>query len=390
MEEDKSTEIKTIDVFVVAGEDSGDMHGANLVRALKAQKPDIQVRGFGGPRLRDAGCELALDLTQFAVMGLLKVLPLVGRFMDVINQFHNELVTARPKVVVLIDYPGLNFILARVARRLGIPVVYYCCPQLWAWAPWRARKIKKLAQKLLVIFPFEKAFFSGGRAEVTHVGHPLCDELSAMDAAETRRSVRSRFDIPDDALLVGLFPGSRRQEVAGLGAIMRDVAARLTEKHPRARFVFSCLKEKYASLIAGKNGWPVLHGPGEPLMAACDVALVASGTASLALAFFRKPMVVVYPLARWKRRLFRFLSTTPFICSTNLLAGRRLINEYFVLPGGENVDHVTQGLSDFLAQEKARSTCRQALAAIGDACLQSGASQRAAQEVLAVCGFNPV
>jgi lipid-A-disaccharide synthase len=370
-----------VDVYVVAGEASGDLHAGNLVRALRARKPGLRARGLGGPRLAQAGCEVSIDLTEFAVMGIIRVLPLLGRFIDVVNVFRAELLAYKPKAVVLIDYPGLNFILARLARGLGIPVVYYCCPQLWAWAPWRVKKLQRCANLLLVIFPFEEACFRGGAAAVKYVGHPMCDELAGIDCAAARREVRAQCGVADTETLVGIFPGSRRQEVAGLAAPMAAAARVLGERHANVKFAFSCFKEKYAPLYPA--GVPVVMGPGERLMAACDCAAVASGTASLELAYFRKPMTVVYPLSRWKQRLFAAIATTPFISTVNVLAGKEIVGEHFLARPGD-LDAVIEELSRFLSDKGAYAACVRALGEVAGECLQPGASARAAAEILAL------
>lgn len=366
-------------VYIVAGEASGDLHAGNLVRALRALRPGLDVRGMGGPRLEEAGCAVSVDLTEFAVMGLVRVVPLLGRFLEVINRFRDELVARRPAAVVLIDYPGLNFILAGVARRLGIPVVYYCCPQLWAWAPWRVRKLRRLARLLLVIFPFEEEFFRGGAAAVKYVGHPICDALAAIDRAAAARELRARCGAGDGETLVGLFPGSRRQEIAGLVAALSETARILGGRHAGVKFAFSCLAESRASMFPA--GFPVITGPGERLMAACDAAMVASGTATLELAFFRKPMTVVYPAARWKQKLFKALSTTPRISTVNLLAGTDIVGEHLIAHR-EDVAAAADDLSRLLGDAEARRACERSLAEIADRYLLPGASARAAAEIL--------
>lgn len=366
-------------IYIVAGEASGDLHAANLVRALQALRPGIETRGMGGPRLAETGCAVSVDLTEFAVMGLVRVVPLLGRFLEVINRFRDELAARRPAAVVLIDYPGLNFILAGVARRLAIPVVYYCCPQLWAWAPWRVRKLQRLARLLLVIFPFEEEFFRGGAAAVKYVGHPICDALAAIDRGAAARELRARCGVGHGETLVGSFPGSRRQEVAGLVGAMAAAARNLAGRHAGVKFAFSCLAESRAAMFP--SGLPVITGPGEPLMAACDAAMVASGTAALELAFFRKPMTVVYPLAGWKQTLFRAFTTTPFISTVNLLAGEEVVGERFIARPAD-VAAAADDLSRFLGDAEARRACERALAEIADKYLLPGASARAAAEIL--------
>ncbi len=377
------------DLLIVSGEASGHLHAYNLAKELKSRRPGLRIAAFGTPRMEEAGCELACDISQLAVMGVKKVLPLLGRFIDVINSFRRQLLTAPPKAVVLIDYPGLNFLLARTARHYGVPVIYYCCPQLWAWAPWRAKKIKKNADELLVIFPFEQPFFAGGHAASMYVGHPLCDELSQLDRTTLRAQVRSEFGIKDTELLLGLFPGSRKQEVAGLGPFMVKAAAQLAEGRPRAHFAFSLLDRENEPLLFGgeeddgaqkaieTDRLHTFYGSGEPLMAACDAAIVASGTASLELAYFAVPMTVVYPLSKWKQRMFHLLKTTPFISSTNILAGRELVKESLI-NNEEDFAAVVAEMARLLDRAEAREECAGALRELGRKYLQSGATKRAA------------
>ena len=220
-------------IYIVAGEASGDLHAANLVRALQALRPGIETRGMGGPRLAETGCAVSVDLTEFAVMGLVRVVPLLGRFLEVINRFRDELAARRPAAVVLIDYPGLNFILAGVARRLAIPVVYYCCPQLWAWAPWRVRKLQRLARLLLVIFPFEEEFFRGGAAAVKYVGHPICDALAAIDRGAAAREHTEYSRSPRTAATAGAKPA--RIAVTNCHVDMREFALYAPVLAPKER-----------------------------------------------------------------------------------------------------------------------------------------------------------
>jgi len=374
-----------LELYIVAGEPSGDLHGGNLVKALRRLRPELRVRAFGGPRLRAAGAELSADLMQLSIVGVEGIAHHLGTFFDLLDRFRRDLLERRPQVVILIDYPGLNFILAKVARRLGVPVVYYCCPQLWAWAPWRVKKIRKLARLLLVIFPFEVPFFSGGPAEVVYVGHPLGDELVRFPAGETRAEVRRELGVGEKELLVGLFPGSRRQEIAGLSAFMGRAALELRKRAPGLKFAFSCLEDRFRSLLPARGPWNVLGGPGERLMAASDLALVASGTASLELAYFGVPSVVVYPVPKWQQRCFNLFRTTPFISTVNILNRGELIPERLVSGRKSELREVVELLWPYVKDPGARKAGSERLREVTSEVLAPGASSKAAACIAAFC-----
>ena len=172
-------------VFIVAGEDSGDLHAANLIAEMAAVAPEVRFEGFGGPRMAQAGCQLHADILHLATMGF-SFLGNLRAFLTLVWRFHQILSRRPPDVLVLVDLPGFNFVLARLARWRGVRIVYYICPQIWAWGPWRRRKILRLTDLLLVIFPFEESFYRSARGRVVHVGHPLADELErAPDRTST-------------------------------------------------------------------------------------------------------------------------------------------------------------------------------------------------------------
>ncbi|MBN1418754.1 MAG: lipid-A-disaccharide synthase [Planctomycetes bacterium] len=372
------------DIFIVAGEPSGDLHAANLARAIRRLAPGVRLRGMGGPRMAEAGVDLRVDLTATTVMGVWRVLAGIAHFLGLVRRFRLEIERDPPDGVVLVDYPGLNFALARTAAHCGIPCAYYVCPQLWAWAPWRVRKTQRLFDLLLVIFPFEEAFFSGGRARVRYVGHPLFDELRALDPDGGTR-IRRELGIAGGESILGIFPGSRAQEVSSLVPTLLPAAERIARAVPSCRPVISCHRSALRPAIEEglrrrRLGFPIVEGSAHPLMQASDIALVASGTATLELAYFETPMVVLYRIAPFERRVFElFIRTSPFISTVNILSGRRIVPEEVL--DRDRPEWVARLAIPLARPGEARERCVEGLSRLR-ASFRPGASERAAREIL--------
>ncbi|MBI4585491.1 MAG: lipid-A-disaccharide synthase [Planctomycetes bacterium] len=379
-------------VFIVAGEDSGDLHAANLIRQLKQLRPEARLEGFGGDRMAQAGCFLHANITHMSSMGV-SFLAHVYSFLGLIFKFYRILQRQPPDVLVLIDFPGFNFILARLARFKRVPVVYYICPQIWAWAPWRRRKILRLTQLLLVILPFEETLYRQplGRQtppprKVIYVGHPLGDALAEQPAAEKLAAeLRQSFHLGEEVRVIGIFPGSRRHEIEGILPIFRKTVEKLALDPERHRLVVSCCRRDFRPLIERAfQGFPtaveIVEGSAYPLMAACRLALVASGTATLELAFFQKPMVVLYKVGRLAHRVFRWISTSPFICLVNILGGREIVPES--ITSRDNSSEQAERVRALLEDTPERRQCLAELSRLKTEIFRPGASLKAAKTLL--------
>ncbi|UCD56675.1 MAG: lipid-A-disaccharide synthase, partial [Candidatus Hydrogenedentota bacterium] len=224
-------------LFIVAGEASGDMHAARLIRAIKATVPGLHVEGLGGEKMQAAGCVLRTDLVSSAVMGFSQVAKNLRFFHRLLSETARYMHQHRPDVLVLVDYPGFNLRLAATAKKLNIPVVYYISPQIWAWRPRRIYKIAKLVDKMLVILPFEEELYRKANVDVTYVGHPILDSVSET---ELDANFLRQIDVTDSTNLIGLLPGSRKQEILAILPVMIDTAKILLEQEPRARFLIPC------------------------------------------------------------------------------------------------------------------------------------------------------
>jgi lipid-A-disaccharide synthase len=310
-------------IFFSVGEPSGDLHGANVIRALRAQRPDLEMVGFGGPRMAAEGCRLLADLTQYAVMWFLRVLLNLHRFWTFLGQAKAYFRDHRPDLVVLIDYPGFNFVVARLAKRHGIPVVYYGAPQMWAWMPWRVRKMRRRVDRVLCKLPFEEDWYGQRGCRATFVGHPFFDETHQREIdPQFVTSLRSQGE-----QLVTILPGSRTQEVQANLPSFLDTAALLRDRLPQVRFVIAAFNEKLAAIaeeqLSGRDLPIEVHVAKTPeLISAADACLACSGSVSLELLHHEKPTVILYcvtPAAYVGQRILRRVK---YITLVNLLASR--------------------------------------------------------------------
>ena len=398
-------------VFLSAGEPSGDHHAAALVRALVARRPDVECVGLGGPCMADAGCRLIADLTQLAVMWFLRVILSLHRFVDLARRAERSFLDARPDVCVLVDFPGFHWWLAWRAKRHGIPVVFYCPPQIWAWGSWRVGKMRRLVDHVLSALPFEHEWFLKQGMASTLVGHPFFDELRiAMESARGP----GRLDAAHDRPLVLLLPGSRGQELeANLATILR-AAAGVAARVPAARFVVGALHERHATRVRDAiaalgrelDGVDVAVETGRTrgLMREARCAIAVSGSVSLELLAARVPTAIVYRIGGVAHVVQSWFRHARFITLVNVLSARDPIGptrptwrpprqvvpadpeaiypEYLAVqdPAAHLAAHVVEWLED----PAVRRNVVARLDAVAAAVAQGGSAERAATAVLAI------
>jgi lipid-A-disaccharide synthase len=313
-------------VLLVAGEASGDMHGAALVRALRERVSDIEVAGVGGPRLRAAGLHVLEDTEHVATMGFVETFGTLGRLLRTYRRLVRYLDEERPRLVVLIDYPEFNLRLAAQAKRRGIPVFYFIAPQVWAWRRGRVRTIAERVDKLGVVFPFEADLYNNGRQLAEFIGHPLLDVVRpTRPAAETR----ARYGLDPQRPVLALLPGSRKKEVRYLLRPLCDAAVQLAAEgwQPIVALAELLSPDHLAEVLGGPVPFPVAHGDTYNVVAAADAAVVASGTATLETALLGCPMVIVYrvtPLTFW---IARRLVDVEWIGMPNIILQRPVFPE---------------------------------------------------------------
>jgi lipid-A-disaccharide synthase len=374
-------------IFISAGDVSGDLHGANLIRALRGLAPGAEIAGLGGPRMREAGLRLLANTVEFGVIGVGPLLRSFWRYLDLLSRADRFLGAWRPDVAVTIDCPGFHFLLASRLRVRQVPLLWYIPPQLWAWASWRVGKLRRRVTRVACVLPHEEKFFREHGVPVTFVGHPVVDHL--RNYALDRDFIRSLRSTPKERL-IALLPGSRRQEVAPILARQLAVARVLAERHPPCALVLALAAEEHrrwaAPLVAA--GGPAVRtvvGKTHEVQSAADLALVASGTAALELAFYETPMAVFYNVtwAQWNL-MGRWLVTTPDLSLPNALAGRRIVPEY--MRSGPPDAAMIEECSRLLADGRRRAEVRSALAEVHRHINMPGAAAGAAREAIALVG----
>jgi len=367
-------------VFFSAGDISGDQHAARLLRRLSELCPGLEAEGLGGPALAAAGCTLHENLVAHAIVGLRAAAAAVPQMLTLLRRTDALLRERRPDLVILVDYPGLNLYVARVAHRLGIRVVYFVAPQLWAWAPWRVRRFARVVDEALVIFPFEVPFFARAGLKATWIGHPLLDGMPPENApvGPGALAIRTR------PRPVALLPGSRPREVREHTPLLLAAARRLRERFPDATFHAAHVSPvELANMAqhAERAGIElVLHGDDvHAVMEGCRAAFVASGTATLETGLFGTPLVVVYRVSRLELAVARLLFVTEMIGQVNLLAGRRICPELVFVE--DDPAAVADALAPLLSDTREYREQRAALARLRRHLAGRGAIERAAQHL---------
>lgn len=316
-------------VALVAGEASGDILGAGLMRALRERHADIEFIGVGGPRMQAEGLVSEFPMERLAVMGLVEVL---GRLRELLRRRKDlirTLIAARPDVFIGIDAPDFTLGVELKLRQAGIRTVHYVSPSVWAWRQKRVLKIKQACDLMLALFPFEAKFYEEHAVPVRFVGHPLANTIP-LDA--DRDAARQQLGLPLEAKVVALLPGSRGGEVGRLGALFLDTAERLLQQRSGLRFVLPCAsperREQLEQMLQGRKlPLQLLDGQSHEALAACDAVLIASGTATLEALLYKRPMVVAYKVAGLTYSILKRLVKSPYISLPNLLAGRLLAPE---------------------------------------------------------------
>lgn len=309
-------------LFFSVGEPSGDLHGANLIRQLQSRVPGFSASGFGGPRMSAAGCNLLHDMTDLAVMGLGPVIAKLPKFFELRRQAEDWFRREKPDAVVLIDYPGFNWHIARTAKEQGIPVIYYGLPQLWAWASWRVRKVSDYVDHALCKLPFEEQWFRERGCNATYVGHPYFDQLRSEQPDEAFQASIRRTG----SRLVSLLPGSRRHEVKNNLPTLLKSASLIHQQAADVHFAIASYNDRQAEMareMVRGTGLPIeIHvGRTCELIREAHTCLACSGSVSLELLYHAKPSVIVYKVPWLTYTLLRWLLVkVKYITLVNLLA----------------------------------------------------------------------
>lgn len=316
-------------IMFSAGETSGDMHGANLARAVKSLSPDAYLFGFGGPQMEKAGVKLVKNMLDYSVMGFGEVLVNLRRLFKLKADLVKAMKIEKPDILVLIDYPDFNWRLAAEAKKLNIPVFSYIPPSAWAWRKGRAKKVAKIADKIVAIFPFELKVYEDAGADISFVGNPLLDNVKA---SLTKVEALHYFGINDQDDNILLLPGSRKQEIAKMLEPMLEAAKILQKEHTQAKFFLPIapgLDEIKISDTINKYGLEVklCHDKTYDLMNCCDFAIATSGTVTLEAALMGLPSVVLYKMSSFTYRIAKLFVKVKFFSLPNILVDKPILPE---------------------------------------------------------------
>lgn len=373
-------------ILIIAGEASGDLHASNLVREVARLDPSLSFYGVGSSRMSEAGVRLLADASSISVVGATEVLAHIRDIYGVYARLKAFLKEERPALLILVDFPDFNIMLGKAAKRLGIPVLYYISPQVWAWRKGRVQTIAGLVKSMIVVFPFEVDIYKKAGVDVRYVGHPLTDvvrsELGRGDAGRA-------LGLDPHKRTVALLPGSRRKEIANLLPDMLGAAGILRDRFKDLQFVLPVAHTLSKDILSGHIdgcGLPVrlVEGRVYDALRASDAAIVASGTATLETGLMAVPMVIVYRMSRLSFMIAKKIIHVPHVGLVNIVAGKRLVPE--LLQDDVTPKNIADSIAPVLADEEEHARIKGELlkvrAVLGDA----GASERAAHVVIEILG----
>lgn len=369
-------------IFFLAGEQSGDLHGALVIRQLKRIFPEVAVSGVGGSMMKEAGMECIYSCDDLAVIGFIEVIKNIRRLVKIEKGIAEWLKKERPEMVVLIDYPGFNKRIAKIAKKLGIHVLYYICPQVWAWHSSRVKEYTEIISESIVVFPFEVDIWSKAGGKVNYFGHPL---IGVAKPEKTKSEFLSGLEITKTPV-ISLMPGSRKQEIGYILPELLKTAKLILNEFADAQFILplaSAIDDSLINeyLIDSSLPIKVLRGQTYDAVAASDLCIVASGTATLETAIIGTPMIVVYRVNWLTSFLSRYLIEAEHIGLPNVIAGKRIIPEF--IRDKFEAQLIAKEAVDILKDKNRQNSMHESLNAVREKLGKPGAGERVAQYIAA-------
>lgn len=366
-------------ILIVAGEVSGDIQGGKLVKAIKELSPEIKIAGIGGDNMSSAGMELLRSVDEMSFLGFTEIIKHLPFVRKVMNELLKWIEIERPKIVLLIDYPGFNLRLAEKAKKLGCKIIYYISPQIWAWGKGRIKKIAGVVDQMIVIFPFEEELYRNAGVAVEFVGHPILENLEVNSSKE---DFFSENDLDSDEILIGLLPGSRTQEVESLYKTMIDAVELLKSEFPNAQSITAkspVLDNTVYDKIAGNDRLKQTNKTYD-VMKHSDLLFVASGTATLESACFGTPFIVVYRVSPISWFIGKMLVKIDSIGLVNIVAGKKIAPE--LLQSDLTPARLAREALNILKDEKSYAETSSELLKVKNLLGEPGASKKAAEIII--------
>ena len=379
---------RPLTIALVAGEASGDILGAALIREIRQHFPDAHCYGIGGPLMQAEGFDSLYPMERLSVMGLVEVLERIRELLTIRKQLRLRLLADRPDVFVGIDAPDFNLALERSLKANGIATVHYVSPQVWAWREGRLKKIRHSVDHMLALLPFEADYYRDHGVPVTFVGHPLADQIALQP---DQQAAQAQLGVTGSGPVIGLLPGSRKAEVGRLGELFLDTARLLRKDFPDARFLIPCANERRKKqLLPLLSNYPdlditVFDGQAQTVMAAADAILIASGTAVLEAALHKKPLVVSYKMSPITYAIVSRLVKVKYVALPNLLADRELVPE--LLQDAATPERLRQAMNKALTDQAYRDALKVSFTDIHQQ-LKRDASKLAFEAVMSVIARN--
>jgi lipid-A-disaccharide synthase len=376
--------------MIVAGEASGDIYGADLVSEALKLSPALKFFGIGGARMRETGVETLVDSSDMAVVGLVEVAKHFGVISSAFLMLKRILLNNSPDLLILIDYPGFNLRLAKIAKKAGVKVLYYISPQIWAWRQGRVRKIARLIDHMAVILPFEAVFYEQAGVPVSFVGHPMID---LVNVTLDRSAAATSFGLDPSRHIVGLFPGSRRNEIERLLPVIAAAAGRLKKQFPDIQFILplasTLTSDDVAPLLAAARlDVTITRDRIHDMIRACDAVISVSGTVTLEIAMVGTPMVIIYKLSPLTYQLAKRLVKVKNIGLCNIVAGATVVRE--LIQDQANPEEIAAEIGAILTDHSYKTSIVRKLGEVRTRLGQGGASSHVARIALSLCGLNTI
>ena len=373
---------KPLNILIVAGEESGDLHGGNLVAVMKSLRPDIAFAGMGGRKMRQAGTDTFLGIDRMGTVGLVEIFGNIIHYVKVYRKLASEIASKKYAAAILIDYPTLNLRLAKLCKRAGCPVFYFISPQVWAWRKGRIEDIRKTVAKMFVVFPFEEPMYREAGVDVEFVGHPF---LELVKPTMSRDAALAAFGLKEGAKIVGILPGSRKNEVNSLLDIMVAAAGRIKAEIPDCQFILpiaDSINPDYVRDKLGSNPLSIrtVAGKSHDVMNCADFLIIASGSATLEAGMLGCPMAVIYKLNPLTYQVAKLLVKIEHFGLVNIVAGERVVPE--LLQDEVTPDNIAREALRVLKDPACAAATRSRLLRIRDSMGSPGVAVRVAQNIL--------
>jgi lipid-A-disaccharide synthase len=381
-------------IFFSVGEPSGDQHAAHLMHEIQKREPNAQFAGFGGPLMESAGLKSVFRLTDLAVMGIFRIFPMLFKFYRVMKKAERYFAEHKPDAVILVDFPGFNWWIARKAKAANIPVFYYMPPQLWAWMSYRVKRVKRFVDHVICSLPFEQEWYAQRGVQTEYVGHPFFDEIN--DHVQDDHFIETWKDRKSP--MVAVLPGSRNNEIQRNWTVMIDVIKKVNARHPSARFLVACYSQAHRrrcleEFLVRCPALPVhfFVGKTHEIIEVTDCAMMVSGSVSLELMAKHKPTVVVYQLPHVTHWLSLYFLKCKYVSLPNLIANKPIMPE-FVSSGSpvRTIKEMTDTLDLWLRLPEERQRIAEELRTLSDEFAQTGATVRTADFVINKLKATPI